>query len=91
MEFPFSSDQLKDLLSSDAAFVNILNSLPAPYRDQLKDVMTNKAVLAALVNALPEPYRTQVTEIFTDIVTIPEKAMRLYKQCRYFECTDHYK
>jgi CHAT domain-containing protein len=88
MKLPFSSDQLKDLLSSDAAFVNILNSLPAQYRDQLKDVMTNQATLAALVNALPEPYRNQVTEIFTDIVTIPEKAMRLYKQCRYFEARE---
>ncbi len=72
-------------LREDTGFSRMLDSLPSSYRDHLKAVLTDESFLANAVNLLPSSQRDHVTSLFTSIFTAHQEALRLYKQCRFFE------
>ena len=88
MEFPFSTDELKTVLKTDTGFKNFIASLPQGEGEQIEEIIFNESILTHALNSLPVAYRDQITEIFTDIINIPQEAMRLYHECRYFEARE---
>jgi|GEM_PF-4200476 len=88
MTLPFSTDELKDILKIDSGFNNILNSLPTQQAEQIRRFLTDDSILKNGLKSLPASYRDQALRILNDIVATPEKALRLYEQCRFFEARE---
>lgn len=88
MQFPFSKDDLKDVLASDTGFEKFLDSLPEQERNQLRELISNDSILVNALKFIPEPYREQINTILADIFSAPQEAKRLYEECRFFEARD---
>ncbi|MFH1930181.1 MAG: tetratricopeptide repeat protein [Pseudomonadota bacterium] len=85
MQFPFSTNEIKKGLKTDTGFKAVIDSLPKDQGDLLKNIIANESFLTNALESLPEKHRDQITQILNDIINVPQQAMRLYEQCRYFE------
>ena len=88
MPLPFSTDELKTILKTDTGFKNFIASLSQAQGEQIEKIVSDDSILINAFNSLPSTFRDRVTAVFNDIINIPNQAMRLYDQCRYFEARE---
>ncbi|MDP1817131.1 MAG: CHAT domain-containing protein [Leadbetterella sp.] len=89
MKLPFTADGIDDIAASDIGFQKVLSSLATADAKSINDILSDPSCLENLLQLLPELHRFQVLKILTDIYQVPEKALYLYKQCRYFEARQY--
>lgn len=77
-----------DLLSTDPGFMKFLESMPDGFRNEIINAFSNGDILCQSLEMLSEDMQTQMGDIFSRLVFVPEKALTLYKQYRYFEARD---
>ena len=77
-----------DLLKTDPGFTKYLESMPDDFRNEIINTFSNGDILCQSLEILPEDMQMQIADIFSSLVSVPEEALTLYKQCRYFEARD---
>lgn len=89
MKLPFVADGIDEIAANDIGFQKVLSSLSSTDARSINDILSDPSCLENLLQLLPESNRAQVTKIITDFFQVPEKALQLYKQCRFFEARDY--
>lgn len=84
----FSKEALAALVGGDTGFKEYLSLLPEADRELLDRILESPDILNTLLASLPSEQMTATTSILNNIYDIPEKALALYNQCRFFEARD---
>lgn len=74
-----------DLLKTDPGFMKFLEGMPDDFRNAIINALNNGDILCQSLEMLPENMQMQIADIFSSRHSVPEEALSLYKQCRYFE------
>ena len=88
MKSPFEADDIAKTAANDTGFQKVLSSLSKADAAQIQDIISDPSYLTNILQLLPESSRTQTLNVISDIFNAPDKALRLYKQCRFFEARD---
>lgn len=88
MKFPFAADDIAKIAANDTGFQKVLSSLSQADGAQIQNIISDPSYLTNILQLLSEPLRSQALNVISDIFNAPDKARRLYKQCRFFEARD---
>lgn len=91
MKLPFNIEGIEEILRNDSGFQKVLSSLSSTDAASISSVLSDPAYFTDLLKYLPKQNQTQILETAKNFFQVPEKALQLYKQCRYFEARDYLK
>lgn len=78
----------KGLLKSDSGFMTFLKDMPDDFRNLLTGTLSDEHLICRLLETLPEEMQATIADMFSNFISVPERALTLYNQYRYFEARD---
>lgn len=81
-------EDMARLLDEDSGFRQYLNSIPQNDRGSLNDLLRDPSLISSLLEMLPPHLRLQTKELVDSLVSVPEKALALFNECRFLEARE---
>lgn len=89
MKLPFSQEEIAEVVRNNLGFRTFLEQLPLEQQQQIKGIIAlDPHVLMESVKLLPEALRNQTLQTINNIVSVPDKALKLLESCRFFEARE---
>jgi CHAT domain-containing protein/Tfp pilus assembly protein PilF len=88
MKPPWSSEEMQEIVREDSGFRNLLGSFPIYERNFLEKILSDESYFTNAFNLIPSSEKNTAVAYLTAVFETPQKALALYKQCRFFEARE---